>query len=216
MFLIVTGVVIGCDSDDGPTVTAPSGGGSGTPTRDMPAEQSGSRPPIVGHPDQIATSCVQQGTVTERSSLRGDPTVRNSCGIPIVAQVICGEEDRMEARSHSLRDVRSAYETLENARRYDALVASDPTNHEEIGRVRRVPYREGLAAYAVDDYKLLPGSEQPVCGSSEMIERVEACYLREQGDGTFPWFAYAPTFETRDINARWNCLIRELQTIAVR
>ena len=42
MFLTVTGVVIGCDSDDTPTVTAPSGGsGSGTPTRNMTAEQQG-------------------------------------------------------------------------------------------------------------------------------------------------------------------------------
>jgi len=42
IFLTVTGVVIGCDSDDTPTVTAPSGGsGSGTPTRNMTAEQQG-------------------------------------------------------------------------------------------------------------------------------------------------------------------------------
>ena len=41
-FLTVTGFVIGCDSDDGPKVTAPSGGsGSGTPTRNMTAEQQG-------------------------------------------------------------------------------------------------------------------------------------------------------------------------------
>ena len=45
MFLTVTGFVIGCDSDDGPKVTAPaqapSGGGSGTPTRDTTAETQG-------------------------------------------------------------------------------------------------------------------------------------------------------------------------------
>ena len=41
-FLTVTGVVIGCDSDDGPTVTAPnSGNGGTTPTRNMTAEQQG-------------------------------------------------------------------------------------------------------------------------------------------------------------------------------
>lgn len=41
-FLTVTGVVIGCDSDDGPTVTAPNGGNGGTtPTRNMTAEQQG-------------------------------------------------------------------------------------------------------------------------------------------------------------------------------
>ena len=42
MVLTVIGLVIGCDSDDTPTVTAPSGGsGSGTPTRNMTAEQQG-------------------------------------------------------------------------------------------------------------------------------------------------------------------------------
>ena len=41
-FLTVTGFVIGCDSDDGPTVTAPNGGNGGTtPTRNMTAEQQG-------------------------------------------------------------------------------------------------------------------------------------------------------------------------------
>ncbi len=43
-FLTVTGLVIGCDSDDGPKVTppAPSGGGSGTtPTRNTTAETQG-------------------------------------------------------------------------------------------------------------------------------------------------------------------------------
>ena len=42
-FLTVIGLVIGCDSDDGPKVTAPSGNGSGngTPTRNMTAEQQG-------------------------------------------------------------------------------------------------------------------------------------------------------------------------------
>ena len=43
--LTVTGIVTGCDSDDGPTVTAPSGGndggGSSTPTRDTTAEEQG-------------------------------------------------------------------------------------------------------------------------------------------------------------------------------
>ena len=41
MVLTVAGVVIGCDSDDTPTVTPPSGGGNGTPTRNMTAEQQG-------------------------------------------------------------------------------------------------------------------------------------------------------------------------------
>ena len=44
-FLTVIGLVIGCDSDDGPKVTAPApgggGGGNGTPTRNMTAEQQG-------------------------------------------------------------------------------------------------------------------------------------------------------------------------------
>lgn len=42
MFVAVTGFVIGCDSDDGPKVTPPSGGGSGTtPTRNTTAETQG-------------------------------------------------------------------------------------------------------------------------------------------------------------------------------
>ena len=40
-FLTVTGFVVGCDSDDTPTVTAPSGGGGTTPTRSTTAEQQG-------------------------------------------------------------------------------------------------------------------------------------------------------------------------------
>lgn len=41
-FLTVTGLVIGCDSDDGPKVTPPSGSGSGTtPTRNTTAETQG-------------------------------------------------------------------------------------------------------------------------------------------------------------------------------
>ncbi len=45
MVLTVTGVVIGCDSDDTPTVTAPSGGngGNGGPTRSVESERDGLR-----------------------------------------------------------------------------------------------------------------------------------------------------------------------------
>ena len=40
-FLTVTGLVIGCDSDDGPKVTPPSGGGGATATRNTTAETQG-------------------------------------------------------------------------------------------------------------------------------------------------------------------------------
>ena len=40
-FLTVTGLVVGCDSDDGPKVTPPSGGGGATATRNTTAETQG-------------------------------------------------------------------------------------------------------------------------------------------------------------------------------
>ena len=305
-FLTVIGLVIGCDSDDGPKVTAPApgggGGGNGTPTRNMTAEQQGrdgleetengtmirnkgdvalnvrfnyddprhyrlnadtampsdpanagsaparvacgvpatgrangqcfnndgvtapepyssnpagnggggGRPPIVGHPDQIATSCIQQGRASD-----GDPTVRNNCGTPIVTQVICGEEDYTIRARNRLVDY--LYETLE-----DALWERDQWLNRQgegwVSRERNVR-DEGLAAYAVDDDSLAPGQETSECSVSQRIIRAEACYLRESfGVTSGGWYAYAPTFEARDvdINTRWNCFIRSVQASAIQ
>ena len=67
MFLTVTGFVIGCDSDDTPTVTAPSGGsgsggsgsggsGSGGPTRSVESETQGRACQMLTN-DEIRNTC---------------------------------------------------------------------------------------------------------------------------------------------------------------
>lgn len=65
-FVAVTGFVVGCDSDDGPKVTPPSGGG-------------GTRLRSLAFPSQKATHCVTQGKTPN-----GYRVLRNNCETDIV------------------------------------------------------------------------------------------------------------------------------------
>ena len=120
LFVAVTGFVIGCDSDDTPTVTPPSGGGGATATRNTTAETQGregleatDNGTMIRNTGEVALNVrfaydeprhyrlnVNTAMPSDPASAGSAPT-RVACGVPATGRANgqCFNNDRSEIQS---------------------------------------------------------------------------------------------------------------------